>query len=139
MELSTQKKKEIIQIWLDYQKSLGNTSNTPNKIVFEDDFHKDRLNAITDLKEIINTYLKGDISLLSFKTEIDSYNKRHNYWGFTAIKGQMFFNQLTKASDSDIDTLSDLIKKSIIKPKNIDSAILFFPIPSIKVISSSGG
>ena len=59
----------------------------------------------SSLRPLVDSYLEGSTSLPAFKTEIDSINKRHEYWGFKGIKGQMFFNMVvnTASSESEVD------------------------------------
>jgi hypothetical protein len=67
--------------------------------------------------------MTGEIDIYEFKTNIDSFNKRNNFWGFTATKGQMFFNQLVKISEQSIDKLMALLKEGISKPNTLDGAL----------------
>lgn len=81
-----------------------------------------RNEAIEQLRIIINQFVRDEIDVHEFKTNIDSFNKRNNLWGFTAIKGQMFFNQLVKHSESRINEFTSLLKECIKKPKNLNHA-----------------
>ena len=87
------------------------------------DFDVKRLKCIEEIKIIISSFLNGKINLYEFKTSLDSYNKRNNLWGFTAIKGQMFFNQLTKTNEQNIDKLSAILKQTITEPKDLKEAL----------------
>jgi hypothetical protein len=51
------------------------------------------------LKPLLRSYLRGDTPLAEFKTKVDGVNKRHEYWGFKGIKGQMFFNMLVNVAE----------------------------------------
>ena len=79
---------QIKVIWDDYRLQ-GNKVFDKNGKEF-DNIDQNRLVAIEDIRKIINTFLEGKLELPDFKTNLDSYNKQHNYWGFTAAKGQMF-------------------------------------------------
>jgi hypothetical protein len=68
--------------------------------------------------------LNLDFYLVQPQTLIDSFNKRNNFWGFTATKGQMFFNQLVKVSTGNEKELSEVLRASIVIPKNIDDALI---------------
>jgi len=82
-----------------------------------------RVIAIDDLKKIVKQFLDNQIQINEFKTAIDSYNKKNNLWGFTAIKGQFFFNQLVKnVSNNELSKVTDLLKKCITEPENINDA-----------------
>ncbi|KAF2336153.1 restriction endonuclease FokI C-terminal domain-containing protein [Flavobacterium daemonense] len=79
--------------------------------------------AIIELKKIIDEFQKGNSNIYEFKTSIDSYNKRNNLWGFTATKGQMFFNQLVKNNETNIENLTSLLKQCIAIPKSIEESL----------------
>ncbi len=87
------------------------------------DIDQTRVVAIKDIKNIINEFLTGNTSLYEFKTSLDSYNKQNNYWGFTAAKGQMFFNLLAKSSEADIKSLVQLLKNIITEPINLQDGL----------------
>ncbi|MBV8255567.1 MAG: hypothetical protein JO154_23435 [Chitinophaga sp.] len=110
-------KNKITTIWNDYIKSDKTVLNTKGQPINQID--TERLKAIVDIKKIIQDFLNGHINLYEFKTDLDSYNKRNNLWGFTAAKGQMFFNLLTKSSESNPGKLSDLVKTCISEPTDL--------------------
>lgn len=119
--IDKEKKQQIHKIWDDYianNKQVLDTKGNEFK-----DIDTARLEAIQQLKEIIKPFDKGDINIYEFKTSIDSFNKRNNLWGFTATKGQMFFNQLVKNSETKIDKLTVLLKQVISKPNNLTDAL----------------
>ena len=70
-------------------------------------------------------FLTGKIDIAEFKTDIDSFNKMNNFWGFTSIKGQMFFNLLLKTSESEEQNkkLTKLLKECITEPKDLTDAL----------------
>jgi len=119
--LSDKTKKQVIEIWDNY---VGNDKavhdKRGNEIINIDE---SRLKAIEEIKIIIKGFLKGDYNVYEFKTSLDSYNKRNNFWGFTATKGQMFFNQLTKTNEQSIEKLTTLLKETIIEPKDLKDAL----------------
>ncbi len=102
-----------------------------NKIVLDNkgndlqDIDSKRLEAIVALKIMLQNFISGTTDIAEFKTNIDSYNKQNNYWGFTSIKGQMFFNLLVKTSDTDEQTqkLTKLLKQCITEPINLQDAL----------------
>lgn len=91
-----------------------------NELVNIDDA---RRTAIIELKKFIDVFQNNQTNIFEFKTNVDSYNKRNNLWGFTATKGQMFFNQLVKNSEANIEKLTSLLKKNIAIPKTLDDAL----------------
>ena len=116
------KLEKIKKIWNDYIESDQAVLDTKgNELPNIDEL---RLESIKSLKEIIHQFDKGELSIGEFKTSIDSFNKRNNLWGFTAIKGQFFFNQLTKNLDnSGIDRIQKLLKETISEPNDIKEAL----------------
>lgn len=82
-----------------------------------------RSKAIENLREFINQFINDESDIYEFKTNIDSFNKRNNLWGFTATKGQMFFNQLVKNSESNIEKLKSLLKDIISEPTDLNEAL----------------
>jgi hypothetical protein len=114
-------KQQIIAIWDNYVAANQQVRDVRGNDL--GDIDTDRKEAIKTLKGLIDNFLTGKTPLGIFKTEIDSFNKQNNLWGFTAVKGQMFFNQLTKYNDTGIDELAKLLKKVIDEPKNLSDAL----------------
>ena len=85
---------KIEAIWDNYIKTEKRVLDTKGNELPNID--ESRLQAIVELKSIVEQFQIGAINIFEFKTNIDSFNKRNNLWGFTATKGQMFFNQLVK-------------------------------------------
>lgn len=112
---------QIIEIWEDYQKTNKKVLDRKGNII--KDIDENRIESIKEIKDILNIFMTGDYFVNEFKTSLDSYNKRNNYWGFTATKGQMFFNQLTKTSESNLDPLTTLLKEVITEPSNLNDAL----------------
>jgi hypothetical protein len=73
------------------------------------------------LRPLLDSYLGGKIPLANFKTEIDIINKKHEYWGFKGIKGQMFFNMIVNVSTSPSEKDQEL-KAAIIAPASDERA-----------------
>jgi hypothetical protein len=114
-------KSEILNLWKNYSvsdKTAMDTKGNPIK-----DIDESRIIAIEDIKSIINSFMNGESNISVFKTALDSYNKRHNFWGFTAIKGQMFFNQLVRMHEEKLNRLTELLKSLISEPKDINEAL----------------
>mgnify|MGYP000856631399 CR=1 FL=1 len=114
---------KVKKIWNDYISSDQMVLDTKGNELPNID--KLRLEAIKSLTEIVQQFDKGELSIGEFKTSVDSFNKRNNLWGFTAIKGQFFFNQLTKnLDDSGIDKVQELLKETISEPRDIKEALV---------------
>jgi hypothetical protein len=119
--LTTEAKKKIESIWDSYIAT--------GRLVYDlkgnrlDNIDQLRLDAIGQLKVFIQQILDREIDVYEFKTNIDSFNKRNNLWGFTAMKGQMFFNQLVKYNEQQIDKLTSVLASCIVKPNNLQEAL----------------
>ncbi|UTC87479.1 restriction endonuclease FokI C-terminal domain-containing protein [Treponema denticola] len=101
-------KDKIIEIWQSYDASYKIVKDTKGNPI--DDIDKLRENSFPELKGYIESFFRNKITIGEFKTSIDSFNKRNNYWGFTATKGQMFFNQLVKISnESEITKILQIL------------------------------
>lgn len=119
--MKSEKHNQIIEIWDNYIKSNKKVFDTKGNELPNID--ESRKNAIIELKKFINQFVNGEINIFEFKTNIDSFNKRNNLWGFTATKGQMFFNQLVKSSETKIEKITQLLKQCIIEPENLNIAL----------------
>jgi len=114
--------KQIITIWNNnYPKSNKLSLGTKGNVI--DNIDVERLKAIEEIKAILFSFLNGNMNIYEFKTSIDSYNKRNNLWGFTATKGQMFFNQLTTSNEQSIDKLTSLLNETISEPNDLKDAL----------------
>lgn len=116
-EITTQ----IQSIWDNYntsdRKIIDNKGNElPN-------IDAQRIEGITYLISIIAQFQNNEIDIREFKTSIDSFNKRNNLWGFTAIKGQMFFNLLVHTAGDNLTQLTKLIKEVITIPGTLAEAL----------------
>jgi len=80
------------------------------------DFDAKRAVVIRDkLLPLLTSFLAGTEPLPRFKTAVDGLNKRNEYWGFKGIKGQMFFNMVTKVAD-DLDECASELRAAIAVP-----------------------
>ncbi|MBP2616600.1 restriction endonuclease FokI C-terminal domain-containing protein [Chryseobacterium jejuense] len=118
--ISKQKTQDIQKIWDNYIVNQKIHDTKGNELPNIDE---ERLTAIVELKKFINDFQADTINIYEFKTNVDSFNKRNNLWGFTATKGQMFFNQLVKNSESNIKELAHLIKKTIAEPMSLEDGL----------------
>ncbi|RYY19928.1 MAG: hypothetical protein EOO04_20995 [Chitinophagaceae bacterium] len=111
---------EIKKVWDAYIASNKVTRNTKGDII--DEIDSRRVNSIVKIKEIITAFTSGNSNIAEFKTALDSYNKKHNLWGFTATKGQMFFNLLVRNNESNLDSLTALINLIVVEPIDLVDA-----------------
>lgn len=119
----------LTQELINQIQSIWNNYSSSNKIVFDNkgkelpNIDEQRIDAIKNLQDIIVHFQNHVIDIREFKTSIDSYNKRNNLWGFTAIKGQMFFNLLVRTAGENLSQLSLLVKECISLPETINEAV----------------
>ena len=96
------------------------TGRTPRAA--EKELDANRLQLIKNsLEPLLQSYLSGQTPLANFKSQVDSLNKKYEYWGFKGIKGQMFFNMLANTAD-DENELDAELKSAIAIPANEDIA-----------------
>jgi hypothetical protein len=116
-------KNKIITIWDKYISDDKKVIDTKGHVL--EDIDSKRLEAIGTLKMIMKDFITGAIDLAEFKTDIDSFNKQNNLWGFTSIKGQMFFNLLLKTCETVEQTqkLTKLMKQCVAEPKDLPDAL----------------
>lgn len=122
MQLSDKNLFRIKTIWDEYYNNGQKLIDVKGNAYLSSDFDKSRLRQIEIVKKIILQFIDKKIDFLSFKSSLDGENKRNNYWGFSAIKGQMFFNQLTNSQGTNFKNIADIINSTILEPNNIDSA-----------------
>lgn len=115
-------KEKIQNLWDQYINDNKIILNAQGKEL--DNIDELREIAIKQLSLIIGKFLNEEIEINEFKTSIDSFNKKNNLWGFTAIKGQFFFNQLIKnLNELDLQNISILLKTCISEPDNLNDAL----------------
>jgi len=122
MEINDIKKQKIIKIWDDYVKNTEEVIDLKGNKSLANEFDKKRVAGIDKIEGLIEKYVKRKIDLQSFKSSLDSENKRNNYWGFSAIKGQMFFNQLVNSQSEDLSIINNLLIETLKEPKDIEDA-----------------
>lgn len=117
--MEDKQKKIALELLEDFNKDAYVANQGKRQSVEE--FDKERLETLKNVKSILEDFFKETISLEEFKKRIDSLNKQNPYWGFRGINGQMFFNMLYKSS-SDKKALKNLLIEILIIPKDIKDA-----------------
>ena len=69
------------------------------------------------LRPLVDKYLRVRLNSIPSNTQIDSINKRNEYWGFKGIKGQMFFNMIVNIA-SDPEEIDQELKSALVVPGN---------------------
>ncbi len=73
------------------------------------------------LGDLVRGFCSGAIALSDFKPELDGLNKRNEFWGFSGIKGQMFFNLLFNAAGDEKELTAEL-RAAIVLPETEEIA-----------------
>jgi len=122
--MNEEQKKRAIQIWQKYSVEGEHFINASQEYT-QEALDQRRIEVIPEVLSALQTYLTGSFPLDEFKTLVDSINKRNRLWGFKGINGQMFFNILTKLSQSGGKTkeLETLLKKSLTCPASLEQAV----------------
>jgi hypothetical protein len=87
---------------------------TPHEVQTQRDVDRDRLNE-RELRPLTRAFLAGGLPLADFKSRVDGINKRNNHWGFSGVKGQMFFNVLCKTA-RDLPACAEELKAALPLP-----------------------
>lgn len=115
--LNEQQQTRAIEVMHEYL-SATKIENGKTPVESDETLDENRKQLLeSELIGLVNDYLGGQIGLSDFKTQIDSINKRNQYWGFKGIKGQMFFNMIVNVAD-DLDELDQELKSAISMPSN---------------------
>lgn len=118
--LNGDQKSRAIEVMRDYLAAENEDGTTP--VGRHREIDDNRVSIITEeLQPLLSDFLDDKIELGDFKTRIDSLNKRHSYWGFKGIKGQMFFNMIVNVSDDERDVDAEL-KSALSVPSSEDAA-----------------
>lgn len=119
-QLNDDQKRRALEVMQEYLNAKDSSGKPVWRI--EEELDKKRLEIIqTELGPLLVGYLGNTIPLSEFKTRIDSLNKRHEYWGFKGIKGQMFFNMILNVTEDEGETDQEL-KSALSVPSNEDIA-----------------
>jgi hypothetical protein len=118
--LNEQQCNRAVEVMNEYLSApLGQDGKTPIESSAKVDV--ERIKTIeNDLKPLLLRLLNGNTNLLEFKSKVDSLNKLNPYWGFSGIKGQMFFNMVVNVADDmdDMDECEQELKLSLKVPEN---------------------
>ena len=118
--LSQQQIEQAVAVAQEYLAAKNPDGTTPLERQVERD--KERVHLIeSDLGPLLADYLDGRTDLATFKSSVDGLNKRHTYWGFRGIKGQMFFNVLVNVA-GNVDELNNELKPALRVPASEDAA-----------------
>jgi len=121
--ISSEIKEKILAIWDQYSKNIPKIFDTKGNDL--GDIDSKRIPVIIIIKEIVNDFVEMNLTAGEFKTSVDSINKQNNLWGFTSVKGQMFFNLLLKTveSESHLKSLTAILRRTILAPSEITDGL----------------
>jgi hypothetical protein len=109
---------ELLHEWLAAPKA----SDGQTPVERQAQLDRDRAVVIDQqLKPLLAKYLTNETTLEDFKSAVDSINKRHEYWGFKGIKGQMFFNMIANTAD-DVAECDGELKAALAEPGSEEMA-----------------
>jgi len=122
--LNDAQKKIAAEIWAKYVAGSKKPVQEGSDEMPDAELDARRLEVIPQAQQRISTFVDGKMSLGQFKTENDSLNKKHPFWGFRGMNGQMYFNMLYNVSEgaSQLDRLESLLHNVIQAPRNIRDA-----------------
>jgi len=121
MTLQPEQKRRAVELLQEYMAApSGPDGRTPRAVQTQLDRDREELIDST-LKPLVESYLAGQMPVAEFKSKNDGLNKRHEYWGFKGIKGQMFFNMVVNVSN-DGDECDSELKAAIVVPASEDMA-----------------
>src|SRR3972149_12241759 len=96
--LNSEQQRRVLEVLHEYMEAPDNPDGQkPMEAQAELDRKREQL-IDAELKPLVIEYLNGQVTLSDFKSKVDGLNKRHAYWGFRGIKGQMFFNMVVNVS-----------------------------------------
>ncbi len=114
-------KRQIIEIWVEHLSTNHFVTDKEGHLI--NNIDNSRLEAIEVIKVIIRDFLSEEITIYEFKAALDIFNRHNNLWNFSAKMGQMYFNQLLKSNEQNIDKLAALLKSVISEPKEMKDAL----------------
>jgi hypothetical protein len=119
--LTQQQRDRAVEVMREYLAAPRNPDGrTPQVVQRERDERRTQL-IESELKPLVQGYLQGHVALSAFKSQIDGLNKRHEYWGFKGIKGQMFFNMLVNSAGDEKECDHEL-RKALAAPASEEVA-----------------
>lgn len=120
-ELTEEQEQRAVEVMREYLNApAGPDGRTPSRADAELD--ADRASVIDQqLRPLLSDYLEGKVALAEFKSRVDGINKRHEYWGFKGIKGQMFFNMAVNVAGNPTEFDAEL-KAALAVPASEDIA-----------------
>jgi hypothetical protein len=119
--LTAEQRQRVLEALREYMKAPKNSDGRTLMEVQAQRDEKRRALIKEVLEPLVRAYLSGKLPLTRFKSEIDGTNKRHEYWGFKGIKGQMFFNMVVNIADDAVE-LDHELKAAISEPSSDEVA-----------------
>ena len=107
-ELSQDQQQRALEVMQNYLAAPKNPDGrTPLEVQAARDRKREEI-IDQQLKPLLDAYLNGSVPLAEFKSKVDGINKKHEYWGFKGVKGQMFFNMVVNVADDPAECDEEL-------------------------------
>lgn len=120
IDLTAEQRRRAVESMRAYLEAKNPDGTTPSAVQRGRDLK--RVDLIEgELRPLLRTYLEGLTALAEFKSRVDGLNKRHEYWGFKGIKGQMYFNMVVNVAD-DLAECDQELKAALLLPANEEMA-----------------
>jgi len=114
---------QLRRAWDAFEDNDFRMKDSQGELVTMEDADERRRERLPVLRELIDEFEDGELSLAEFKSEIDGQNKRFPYWGFKGMNGMMFFNMLYNSSGAERrDELANLLRQAILRPSDEEDA-----------------
>jgi hypothetical protein len=96
--LSDEQRNRSLEVMQEYLAATTGDGKSLTEV--EAELDQRRVSVIEgELAPLLSVFLTGGVPLAEFRSKIDSVNKRHEYWGFRGVNGQMFYNMLVNVAD----------------------------------------
>lgn len=119
--LKPEQQRRALDVLHEYIAAPANSDGrSPMQVQAELDRNREQL-IDRELRPLVRAFLDGEVALSEFKSKVDGINKRHEYWGFKGIKGQMFFNMVVNVAQDEAECSSEL-KAAMAVPSSDDMA-----------------
>ncbi len=120
MQLSQEQKKEL-GLYLEDFRKFQTVEDNNIKMQYAS-FDDNRLTAIEELKKLLGSFLKGDLSMTDFKENSETMCRTYPHWGFKGFSGQMQLNQYV--NNIEDETKEKNLKEALSLPKTLEEAVL---------------
>jgi hypothetical protein len=124
MTLSEKQSEKFLKVWNAYLAD-GEKYVYPTSGFTHQELDQHRVKLIPELKNLIDRFVYGSITIEEFKTKLEEINKVNLLWGFNGPNGQAFLNLIAKTSlEARLQhELINLFKETLPLPVTVDFAV----------------